>query len=108
MQSSKTLADHRLGGLATGHPRKDQRELVSSDPRGGVRGAESLLQPLPHLLQQLVADGVTEDVVDGLEPVEVQHHQRDTLALAPGALEGLVQAVEKERAIREVGEWVVQ
>ena len=54
----------------------------SSPPRRATLsdGRKCLLQPLPDDLQQPVADLVTEVVVDGLEPVEVEveHRQRTT------------------------------
>ena len=59
-------------------------------------------------MQQLVAAGVAEAVVDDLEVVEVQEQQRRRVAAAPGARLGALEAVVEQRAVREAGQRVVQ
>ena len=70
----------RLGGrrlLAVG---RDDGELVAAEPRQ-ERAADRRLQAPRHLAQQAVADGVAEHVVDLLEAVEVERHQRERAAV---------------------------
>jgi hypothetical protein len=57
------------------------RELVAAQPRQHVARAQLLLHAPRHLLQQLVAGGVAQAVVDELEAVEVQEHHGKAVAL---------------------------
>ena len=50
-------------------------ELVAAEAGDQVVLADDGVQPAGHLDQQLVAGLVPGDVVDGLEPVEVEHQQ---------------------------------
>ena len=58
--------------------------------------------------QHLVAGGVAERVVDRLEAVEVEHEDRDVDALALPAGQRVGEPVERERAVGQAGERVVQ
>ena len=69
---------------------EDDRELVTAETGNAVAFPDRIDQALGHLLEQPVADGVTEAVVDGLELVEVEEHQRDQAAVAPGAGDGVL------------------
>ena len=57
------------GGIAIG---KQNGELVAADPSYFVGRPHHRFQPVAGGFQKLVADGVTERIVDGLETVEVQ------------------------------------
>ena len=59
-------------------------------------------------LQQLVADGVAERVVDRLEVVEVDEQHDDRVGLGPGDAQGVVHAVEEQRPVGEPGQLVVE
>ena len=61
----------------------DDRELVAAEPGDGVAGAGHDLEPLGDGHEQLVALGVAEPVVDGLEVVEVQEQDRGRSAPRP-------------------------
>ena len=65
-----------------------------------------LLEALGDGLQQAVAHGVTETVVDRLEAVEIEEDQRRP-ALAPRLLEGDLQPVLEQRPVGQVGQYVV-
>src|SRR3990170_4634276 len=52
-------------------------ELVSADSRDGVHLAHDRLEAPGKGLQHHVAGAVATDVVDVLEPVEVDHDQRE-------------------------------
>ena len=55
-------------------------ELVAAEPRDRVRRPHGFAQPGGDLLQHLVARGVAEAVVDGLEIVEVEEDDGDARA----------------------------
>ena len=86
-----------LGARADG----EDDELVAADPRDGVARPDDRLEPSRNALQHLVAGVVTADVVDLLEAVEVDDHQRKRVRRAAGALERLVDAVVEQRPVRE-------
>ena len=65
-------------------------------------------QPRREREQHLVAGGVAERVVDELEAVDVEHEDRDVDALALPAGQRLREPVERERAVRQARERVVQ
>ena len=99
------IALGHVGGLDALAPVLEQdRELVAAQPGRGVGGAQRLLQPLADLVQQLVAGGVAERVVDGLEVVEVHEQHGDRLVVALLALDRVRDAVPEQRAVREVGD----
>ena len=58
---------------------QQHHELVAADAADGVRLAHAAADARGDFLQQLVADGVAEGVVDLLEPVEVDVEQRQPL-----------------------------
>ena len=62
----------------------------------------------PRASSTLVARGVAEGVVDRLEAVEVEHEHGDVDALALPAGQRVSEAVERERAVGQPGERVVQ
>ncbi|MNG98728.1 hypothetical protein D3C79_578780 [compost metagenome] len=100
-------ADHLLGehfGLAAvddaGH---QEGELVAADAGHQILGAHPAHQPIRHLSQQGIADVVIHAVVDRLEVVEIQHHEREALAPLAEATE----AAAKQPAVRQAGEVVV-
>ena len=61
-------------------------ELVAAEAGDQVVLADDGVQPAGHLDQQLVAGLVPGDVVDGLEPVEVEHQQAALLDRGRGHL----------------------
>ena len=63
-------------------------ELVAAEPGDGDVGAGRQLEPVGDLAQQLVADVVSEGVVDRLEAVQVDDHDGDAqLRAVPGVSE---------------------
>ena len=59
-------------------------------------------------LQQQVADGVAERIIDGLEVIEVEEHQGRAAAGSIGQRDGQFQAFHGQAAIRQAGERVVK
>ena len=84
----------------------DQAELVAGQPRHHA-AARRLLQPARHLDQHLVADRVTEHVVDFLQAVEVDAEHGEFLVGAGAGLDHLRQRLQEGGAVRQVGEAVV-
>ena len=62
---------------------------------------------LGHGLEQRVADVVPEAVVDDLEAVKVEEHDRHQAVDALGVNHRLLQALQQQHAVRQVGEHVV-
>ena len=84
----------------------DHDEFVAAEP-GQESAADGGLQARRQLAQQLVAGGMAVNVVDLLEPVEVEAHQRERLAVAGRGLDGGVDAGGERGAVRQAGEQVV-
>ena len=86
----------------------DDEELVAAEPRDGVGRPHRVVQARRERHQQVVAGRVAERVVDELELVEVGEQHRDRAAVAPPPRERALEPVERERAVREPGQRVVQ
>ncbi len=78
--------------------RQRDRELVAADAIGAVAGALGRADGLGERLQALVAGLVAAGVVDRLEVVEVDQHERERRVGAADALE-LAREVFVERAV---------
>ena len=65
--------------LRVRHFREQDHEFIAALPADGVRAAHASEQPLRHGLQQAVADGVAQRVVDVLEAIHVQEQHRQFL-----------------------------
>ncbi|KMO35630.1 hypothetical protein VQ03_21505 [Methylobacterium tarhaniae] len=107
------LADHPqdlLGdpaGLGLVDLRQEDRELVAAQARHHLPRPQHRRDPARQGLQQAVAHGVAVEVVDVLEPVEVEAHHRHP---PPGGLRQrdlLVQAGAEGRPVRQAGQGVV-
>jgi hypothetical protein len=70
-----------IGGAAQ---REDERELVPAEPGDQAALARDLAQAVADLHQNGIAELVPEAVVDGLEVVEVQEHDRHALGARSG------------------------
>lgn len=98
------------GGRGVGVLREvfqQHHELVAAQPRHGVGFAHGVLQPLRDQRQQLVAGVVAAGVVELLEVVEVDEQQRAAQALALAGLQRMLQPVQQQPAVRQVGQGVV-
>ena len=67
------------------------RKLVAAEARWDVGLTKNGSQALPHLDQQLIAGGMAQRIVDGLEFIEVKHHDGDGAAISLQALARLCQ-----------------
>ena len=101
----QTLGDHVRRVLVGA--RKDQRELLTADPRRAVDRALGGGDQLAELLEGTVALAVAEEVVDDLEVIEVADDEADRLAAAARAAElvdhELLEAAPVEQAGERVG-----
>ena len=92
-------------GFDNGH--LQDGELVAAHARDRVGLADQLAQALGRQLEQLVAGGMTQRIVDVLEVVEVEQVHGQQLA-APRAREGLLEALVEQHAVGQAGKRVVQ
>ena len=86
----------------------DDDELVAAESRDGVVAADRGGEPAPHRDEQLVAGVVAEAVVDDLEAVEVEEEHRHHGPAVAETGECGVEPLDRERAVRQVGERVVE
>ena len=86
--------------------REDHRELLTADSADHVACAHGRAEGVGDLLEEVVADPVSVDVVDLLEVVEVEHHDRDRLARGRRAQELLPEPVMEGAVVVEAGQGV--
>ncbi|MNG99136.1 hypothetical protein D3C79_583000 [compost metagenome] len=110
------LADESLGdeiglhlrlGRAGRQRRQQQHELVTAEPGQTIPLPHQPLEPAGHLLEQPVAGGVAEGVVDGLEVIEIDKQQGADQVLAARLEEGLGQGLVQLTAIGQAGQLIV-
>ena len=82
----------------------------SSPPRRATLsdGRNVSCSRLRHDVQQPVADLVTEVVVHGLEPVEVEVEHREVRLVPADARQRGLEAVEQQHPVGQPGERIVQ
>ena len=101
-------ADECLGLLVLRRPPREHDELVAAHASDGVRLADDRLEAPSDRPQHLVARFVSTDVVDALEPVEIDDEERERLPAAPTASERLCDPVVQQRPIREAGQSIAK
>ena len=84
-----------------------QHELIAADARDRIDRAYQSRQAARDLLQQLIARGVSQRIVDELEAVEIANHHRERAPVAIGVRHRLRQAIVQEHAIRQARERIV-
>src|SRR5258705_151893 len=62
-------------------------ELLSGSSGDAIRGAGELLQELPAIGEHFVSDRLTMTLVQGLEVVDVEHHDGALVSVPPGLLD---------------------
>ncbi len=85
----------------------DGHEFVAAIARPELAAAQDPRHPMRDRLQHQVADQMAVPVVDRLEPVEVDHEDRDLGPVAVGAADRGVQRFAERRAIGEPRQDVV-
>ena len=86
---------------------EDQRELVAADPEGGIGLAENGRELFRHALENGVAGSMAVAVVDLLEPVQVEHDQREWAPVAARPSDFGVEVADERAPVQEVRERVV-
>jgi hypothetical protein len=82
------------------------REFVSAESRDGIVLADAFAEPVGDLLQQGVADRVTERVIDVLEVIEIEAKYRE-LTAALGKPQRLLELLSEQRPVGQIGQRVV-
>ena len=100
------LGDQRGLGVV-GQLGQDHHELVAASAANGVHVAHHGAGAPGDLLQQGVAGGVAQGVVDVLETVQVHEQHGHLVAAALGHAQRLLQAVHQQQAVGQVGQVVV-
>lgn len=65
---------------APGDARQQNGELIAAEPRYGIGLSHLIAHPRRDVPEQFIADVVTEGIVDGLEPVQIEIKQRQLVA----------------------------
>ena len=111
--------DRRADGLADGFGEggdarrillrhQDQAELVAGEPRQRVLRFQDAGQPPRQRQQDGIADRDADGIVDLLEAVEVDHHQRrPQVRHGLGEIRHRAEAVDEQFAVRQAGEVVM-
>ena len=102
------LAGQPAGGLEIGCLWQQQGEFIAAEPRHRIRFPHMFLETRTNLLQQDVPHVVSQGIVDLLETVKVDEQYRERFIRPLGERDGAFQAVEKQRAVGETGQGVVQ
>ncbi len=93
----------RVGEAARRH---DDRELLAADPADGVARAHGREEDRRDFGEDVVAGRVAVHVVDALEVVEVEHHERDGRLVGRGDEELLPEALVECAVVPEAGQRV--
>ncbi len=86
---------------------QDHDKLVAALAADGIDPAHAAFQAPRHFPEHGVPGLVAKTVVDALEAVQVEEHHRHHAVLAARRLQGLLQAVEKQHPVWQVGQEVV-
>ena len=82
-------------------------KFIGAETCDGVLFAQGRPQALGHTLEQLVADGMTQRIVDGLEVVEIEKQDRNLVAAAPGMRQQFIEPLTQQDAVRQAGQAVM-
>ena len=93
-------------GLVLIAQHEDQCELVAAEPCDHVRRAHQQLQPVGDFDQKRIARRMAHAVVDVLEVVDVDIHQRERTVREPDGQQ-IRDVVGEEAAIRKAGQCIV-
>jgi hypothetical protein len=82
-------------------------EFISVQPRQGGATRDHAADPACDLRQQPVADPVSERMVDRAEMIQIEHHDRDGVAMALGVGDRFYEAFFESLPIRQAGERIM-
>ena len=92
------------GRVVVGERRQHDREFVAAEARHDVIAAHLVLQAESHLLEQRVAEVMSERIVHFFEAIEIHQHQRQLRAADARGVDGLLQHIEEQRPVRQAGQ----
>ena len=99
--------EHR-GFVVCRRAEREHDEFVPSDARDRVDAADHALETLRDHAEDDVPHLVPADVVDALEPVEIDDEERERLCRALRPRERLRDPIVQQRAVREARQWIAQ
>jgi hypothetical protein len=102
------LARHGVHLLDIAHLLDQHDEFVTAQAGHHVAGAHTTREARGHLHEQDVAGLVPEGVVDGLETIEIDEHQRELAFVAARRLDLPVQQLTEMGAVRQAGQAIVR
>src|SRR5262249_36754067 len=85
---------------------EDERELLASEAARRVRRAERLVEELADALQHLVAERMAVRVVERLERVDVEEHERQNASVALRRRDFFTEPLIEVRAVPDARERV--
>ncbi|MEZ5121860.1 MAG: hypothetical protein R2736_09830 [Solirubrobacterales bacterium] len=94
--------------LMVGASFEQRDELVAAEAADGVGRPNAGAQAPGDLLQDRIAPGMPERVVDALEVVEVHEDDGDRVATAASGRDRVFGAVLEQRPVRQAGQGIVQ
>src|SRR5439155_3598531 len=97
-RTSNSLRD-KQGARAVVRAQKNERELVAAEARHSVGGARNAPKAFGEMLEHRIPRLMTERVVDLLEAIEVEQHQRESRAAALRREERLLEPIVEEPAV---------
>jgi hypothetical protein len=101
------LGDDRLQVAQILQVFQHQYKFVTPQARGKICMAQSPFQASGHIHQETITNGVSMDIINGLEIIEIEHPhgQQSLMARCPGA--GVAQTPGKAESIGQTGEAIV-
>ena len=93
-----------LGAVDAG---QQEQEIIGAEPCHGIAPTHGADQTLADRAQDLIAAREPERIVDQLEAVEVEDHDREQLLAAPRPLDRLGQTVIEQQAVGQAGQRIV-
>ena len=102
-------AGHMLDDRRVAIRFQEDRELITAKPGWGVAWPQAIAQSAANGAEQLVADHMAEAIIDHLESIQIEKQDMDaTMIVLFGGANRLVKPIEKERAIGQPGQAVVE
>ena len=86
----------------------EQHKLIAAQAGNGVAFAHGRTQTLADLYEQHIALLMAQDVIDALEIVQIHEHQGPVVAGLGTGFDGMLQAIEQQTAIGQLGQRVVK
>src|SRR5439155_2450362 len=108
LQRMKNLLSCLGSAMEVGPAGRQYRELVSAKPRYRVRLPQCRCQAQRDLLQEQIANVVTERIVDFLESVHIHDEQHQLLSFPMCDRDALTQPVIEQGSVWQTGQRIVK